>query len=245
MLFWTPRILCILFSIVISLFALDVFAEDYSTGEAILAFLIHLIPTAAILAVLFWLSFTSFQRSQDYRDAPTLWRATLKTHPACWICHDNLGVLLAQQGELQAALAHLEAAVAIKPDNEKALNNLGNVLMILGRPEQAAARYAEAVRLQPDYAAGRYGLGTALLELRRPDEAAEQLAAALQLNPYHADAHLYYALSLLYLDRTAEAAAHCREALRLAPDLESARNLLERILRLPAAAGAPVGAPLR
>ena len=52
LLFWSPRILCILFSIFISLFALDVFSEGYSVGETIVALLMHLIPTVAILAVL-------------------------------------------------------------------------------------------------------------------------------------------------------------------------------------------------
>ena len=50
--FWTPRILCILFAAFLSLFALDVFSEGYSPGETILALLIHLIPTFAILLCL-------------------------------------------------------------------------------------------------------------------------------------------------------------------------------------------------
>jgi hypothetical protein len=51
-LFWTPRILCILFAIFISLFALDVFDQDAGLGETILALLIHLIPTYVVLIVL-------------------------------------------------------------------------------------------------------------------------------------------------------------------------------------------------
>jgi hypothetical protein len=52
LLFWTPRILCLVFAVFISLFALDVFGEGYGFWEAILAFLIHLIPTGIILIVL-------------------------------------------------------------------------------------------------------------------------------------------------------------------------------------------------
>jgi hypothetical protein len=51
-LFWAPRILCLLFAVFISLFALDVFSEHYSVGDTILALLIHLIPTAMILGIL-------------------------------------------------------------------------------------------------------------------------------------------------------------------------------------------------
>ena len=52
LLFWTPRILSLLFAVFVSLFALDVFGEGYGLWTAILAFLIHLIPTGVILAVL-------------------------------------------------------------------------------------------------------------------------------------------------------------------------------------------------
>ena len=48
-LFWSPRVLGILFAIFLSLFALDVFNEGYSVGETILALLIHLIPTYLVV----------------------------------------------------------------------------------------------------------------------------------------------------------------------------------------------------
>jgi len=51
-LFWTPRIICIIFAVFISLFALDVFSEGYGIMKTLLALLIHLIPTGIILIVL-------------------------------------------------------------------------------------------------------------------------------------------------------------------------------------------------
>ena len=50
--FWMPRILCILFAVFVSLFALDVFAEDYDFWETIVALLMHLVPTGTILVAL-------------------------------------------------------------------------------------------------------------------------------------------------------------------------------------------------
>jgi hypothetical protein len=52
MLFWTPRLLSILFAIFISLFAFDVFGEGYGFWATILALLMHLIPTGIVLLVL-------------------------------------------------------------------------------------------------------------------------------------------------------------------------------------------------
>jgi hypothetical protein len=48
--FWTPRVLAILFALFISLFALDAFAVDKPFLEQVAGFLIHLIPTAVVVA---------------------------------------------------------------------------------------------------------------------------------------------------------------------------------------------------
>ena len=56
-LFWIPRVLCILFAMFLSMFALDVFSEGYGFGETILALLVHLVPTyvVVIALVIAWL----------------------------------------------------------------------------------------------------------------------------------------------------------------------------------------------
>ena len=50
--FWAPRVLCVLFALFVSLFALDVFGEGGGFWRTALALLIHLIPTAMILIAL-------------------------------------------------------------------------------------------------------------------------------------------------------------------------------------------------
>ena len=52
LLFWSPRILCVLFAAFVSVFALDVFGQGYGFRETIVALAMHLIPTAIILALL-------------------------------------------------------------------------------------------------------------------------------------------------------------------------------------------------
>jgi len=52
LLFWTPRILCLLFAAFVSLFALDVFDEHLGFWKTVLAFAIHLTPTWIVLGVL-------------------------------------------------------------------------------------------------------------------------------------------------------------------------------------------------
>jgi hypothetical protein len=52
LLYWSPRVLTILFAIFLSLFALDVFNEGYGFWKTVLALAIHLVPTFIVLAVL-------------------------------------------------------------------------------------------------------------------------------------------------------------------------------------------------
>ena len=50
--YWLPRVLGILFCLFISIFAFDVFDEGYGFWETVLALIMHLVPTALVLAAL-------------------------------------------------------------------------------------------------------------------------------------------------------------------------------------------------
>ena len=51
-LYWLPRVLCMLSIVFLSLFTLEVFSEDYGLWKSILQVLIHLVPSLVLLAVL-------------------------------------------------------------------------------------------------------------------------------------------------------------------------------------------------
>lgn len=51
-LIWLPRVLAIVFTLFLGLFALDVFGEGYGFWEAVGAFLIHLIPNFILIGVI-------------------------------------------------------------------------------------------------------------------------------------------------------------------------------------------------
>lgn len=91
-LYWTPRILCILAILFISLFALDSFDSDQTVWEHIKAFLIHLTPSFILTAILVvawkWeliggiiiavvgIAFTPFIFSHNYQMNHSLWMST-------------------------------------------------------------------------------------------------------------------------------------------------------------------------
>ena len=51
LLYWTPRIITILFALFVSLFAMDVFNEGRGLWETVAALAVHLIPTALLLLI--------------------------------------------------------------------------------------------------------------------------------------------------------------------------------------------------
>ena len=50
--FWSPRILAMLFALFTSLFALDAFSEGQDFWNTILAFVMHLVPTFIVIILL-------------------------------------------------------------------------------------------------------------------------------------------------------------------------------------------------
>jgi len=52
-LLWLPRIICILFTAAISLFACDAFGNDTGFWKTLLAFLVHLLPTFVMIFILY------------------------------------------------------------------------------------------------------------------------------------------------------------------------------------------------
>jgi protein O-mannosyl-transferase len=130
---------------------------------------IGVIATVAVVGVLAPLTWA---QCRIYRDEETLWRATLKLNPACWLAHHNLASLLVGQakeelsagsapagypalnpslvGKLNEALSHELQTVARKPDHATAEYGAGHILCLLNRTEEAVPHFRRAIQLQPD-----------------------------------------------------------------------------------------------
>jgi len=128
-------------------------------------------------------------RIAAYRD----WIASNPTSPQQFAGWFNLGVELAQSGDLVGAVAAYRQALALQPRLDQAAINLGLALETLGDPDQALAVWEQA--LQP--ATMRITLLNQrgrLLEERRDFLAAEQaLRASLLLDPAQPDVLQHWA----------------------------------------------------
>ena len=117
-----------------------------------------------VLGVLTW------QQCHIYKDLETLWTDTLKKNPRCWMAHSNLGRLLVQQGKLDEAEAHYQAALAFNPAEETIHYNYANLLVKTGRLEDGVAHYRQALQLAPEKPETHCNLGFALNQQHRTAE---------------------------------------------------------------------------
>jgi tetratricopeptide (TPR) repeat protein len=99
-------------------------------------------------------------------------RAAEAADPEDPVIQLGLGTVLATQGELEQAEAHLRKALELNPDRLMARTahlNLGNMFMARGLPAEAAEHYRTVIGLDPETEDAR--LAQALIALGRPDEA--------------------------------------------------------------------------
>jgi tetratricopeptide (TPR) repeat protein len=103
--------------------------------------------------------------------------------------YNNLGAVLARQGELPRAIQDYERATQLKPDYAAAYYNLGISHSEQGKLPEAIGDYEQAIKLKPDYAEAYTGLGIALREQGNLAAAIQDFERALQLKPNYDEAY--------------------------------------------------------
>jgi tetratricopeptide (TPR) repeat protein len=171
---------------------------------------------AGLFAALTW------RQARLYRDAETLYRATLGQNPQCWLADNNLGIVEAGSGRTAGALAHFEEALRLNPDYPEANFNVGLIELPKGGPAAAEPYFARAVQFSPRYAMARYYLANTLRALGRSDEAVGQYAAAIRLRPDFPQAENNLGTVLAAAGRVGEALPHFAAAVGLDPGFAQA-----------------------
>ena len=173
--------------------------------------------------VLVALATLTWRQGWIYADEETLWRDTLAKNPDAWIGHNNLGVIVAEQGKRAEGIAHYRRVIALRPQYGPAYSNLANALAAEGQAGEAVELYEQAVRLDPGNPTTQHVFGLLLVERGRLAEAERHLAAAVRVAPDEQPPRVHLAEVLSELGRHDEAIAQYEAALALAPDDVSAR----------------------
>ena len=96
--------------------------------------------------------------------------------------HVQLAKALVTVGRSREALAHLQRAVQIDPNEEEVHYHIG-VLLMDSDPGTAQMAFLETIRINPENFKACNNLGLLLMHLNRYTEAEAQFQRALELNP--------------------------------------------------------------
>ena len=141
------------------------------------------------------------------------------------------GNRLEDGGDVEAALAKYQEAVAASPGWLRGYLNLGNALQRLGRTAEAIDALETALRIDPEFAPGHFNLGNLHLGMGNSALAEQELREALRRDPSMDRAAIALANLLDQQQRPLEAEQQLRQVLARTPDCAPAAYNLGLLLQ--------------
>ena len=134
------------------------------------------------------LSCSASIQTSYWRNSETLFTHALAVTGKNDVAENNLGIIFLEKGQLDEAIARLQAAIDLRPENGPAQNNLAKALLQKGRVAEAMVHYRKFLEIEPENVEARNILGTALIQQGRVEEATKQWQDALALEPENGNA---------------------------------------------------------
>jgi len=163
---------------------------------------------------------TGFTAFKQYDRALADDRQAVQLDPNNSTAHLNLGVDVANKGDLQSGIREFQTTLKLDPNEDAALNNLCVARGILGRDlDQAHQECDAAIRLKkdPDYFDSR---GLVELKQKQFDAARKDYAEAARLNPDDASYWFGQGIADLRLGNAAQGLLEIEKAKSLDPEIE-------------------------
>ncbi len=134
-------------------------------------------------AYLLFLSVMTWNQTQIWHDSAALWSAAIRVDPSAPLPYYNRADHFVQTGEIDAALADYDRALAAHPEYPQALNNRGNMLVFKGELLSAEESYSRAIALAPRFIDPYFNRAVCRALLGRPQHAIEDYDRILLLEP--------------------------------------------------------------
>jgi tetratricopeptide (TPR) repeat protein len=191
---------------------------------------LRMVTAAATILALVVLAVASYRQATYWKSSRTLFEHTLAVTTDNSIIQNNLGVIMAGEGNTVEAIKLYRKALATAPEYAEAHANLGHQLLNLGQLDQAQSSLTRALDLSPDLPLAEADFGLLLAARGEFEGARRHLERSLTLAPGDADNESNLCFVLTHLDRLDEAIAHCNTALRIKPGLANAQFNLSNAL---------------
>ena len=144
--------------------------------------------------------------------------------------HFALGTVLADVGKVDEAVAELNTAARLKPDDPRPWTALGHLYADRAELRKASAAYGHAIELDPSNVAQRIALGELELRARRFEIAADVFTKVTDLSPENDGGWVRLGLVRERQGRAPDAELAYRKAISLNPRQAVALNNLAMIL---------------
>jgi len=136
----------------------------------------------------------------------------------------DAGIALARKGKFEAAEVAFMQAVALHPNDPRALTALGQVQDQLGKVPDSIETFRKVIALDPQSADAHVNLGIALGDHDELADALQESLVAVRLAPDSASAHFLCGRLLSDLGKRDEARTEFRKVLTIAPAYAEALN---------------------
>jgi protein O-mannosyl-transferase len=179
------------------------------------------------LAVLFWGART-WAQSRVWYDGISLWTNSLKIDPQYARAYIDRAEAYTDAGEMDKALADLDAAEKLEPENATIFNDRGFICFKRGEFDKARDAYNRSLTLDPRFALGYLNRAILWGRMREFDKAVRDLTAAIAIDPRFYLAYYYRGVAHKELSLLDRALADFKAAYRISPT-EAARREIESL----------------
>jgi tetratricopeptide (TPR) repeat protein len=181
------------------------------------------------LAVLF-LGANTWALSRVWHDSISLWTHVLKIDPRNTIAYLDRGQAYTDAGEMDKALADLDAGEKLEPENPNIYNNRGVIYFKRGEYDKALNEYSRSLALNPRFQPGYLNRAILWGRMREYEKSIRDLTAAIEINKYFYLAYYYRGLAYKELKYADRALSDFKAAYKISPK-EAARREIESLSR--------------
>ncbi len=187
------------------------------------------ISIIVLIFILFFYSWATIKRNNDWRNGFTLWSRTVKKYPDNYQAHNNLGCVYSEQGKYNEACREYKKALELVPHYVASWLNLGNVYLLKGEYYQAIKAVKKVLKLNPEHPGAHTNLGVYYAKIGLYNKAIQEYNKVLKLKPRSAG--IYKNIGDLYQIQGVDdkAIKAYKYALKLNPQYLEVQNILESI----------------